>query len=199
MSKQNSFGFTMIELLVVLVLVGILAVVTINHLSQSETLARNLERQVDIAEIHFALEFYHHTNNHYPADLADTGWTGPIIVDPDGEQILSSATESDNEPASAYGVDKPQTSQYSYLAYQCQTDDADQTVEASADEATEIDSETVEASADEATEIDSETVDEDETEDETTKPLQNCQKYVLYSWLEGVDEQLIPFKRVSLN
>jgi prepilin-type N-terminal cleavage/methylation domain-containing protein len=74
MRKLQNKGFTIVELLIVIVVIGILALITITTFTGVTSKARNTERQSDIKAIHGQLEAYKAENGFYPAlaDLNDT-------------------------------------------------------------------------------------------------------------------------------
>jgi type II secretion system protein G len=59
-------GFTIVELLIVIVVIGILAAITIVAYNGIQQRARDSQRRSDIASIQKALELYHADNNGYP-------------------------------------------------------------------------------------------------------------------------------------
>jgi general secretion pathway protein G len=85
LKKQG--GFTLLELLIVIVIIGILALLIIPNITSAPKKARDTKRKTDITQIRKGLEEYFVNNNVYPAALTDlqTG-TAPIIknlpVDP---------------------------------------------------------------------------------------------------------------------
>lgn len=60
-------GFTIVELLIVIVVIGILAAITIVAYNGVQQRARDSKRQSDIAVLQKALEMYHVDNGGYPA------------------------------------------------------------------------------------------------------------------------------------
>jgi prepilin-type N-terminal cleavage/methylation domain-containing protein len=73
-SKKNNNGFTMIELLIVIVIMGILSVVGLGTFRSSQLKARDSKRKTDIRSIGDALEVYYNDFGSYPV-----GQTGNII------------------------------------------------------------------------------------------------------------------------
>ena len=76
LKKRPAAGFTIVELLIVIVVIGILAalvIVTYNGIQQK---ARNTERKTDINALHGQLEAYQAQNGKYPllANVNDTAW-----------------------------------------------------------------------------------------------------------------------------
>lgn len=73
--KRNS-GFTIVELLIVIVVIGILALLVITTYSGIQAKARNSKRQTDIASIQTQLEAFFSQNGYYPSrtDMNSTTW-----------------------------------------------------------------------------------------------------------------------------
>src|SRR5690606_30027571 len=72
-------GFTIIELLIVIVVIGILAALVITTFAGIQERARNTERETDIKAIHSQLESYYAQGAaSYPtlANLQDNSWVG---------------------------------------------------------------------------------------------------------------------------
>src|SRR5438270_4839187 len=75
LKKRNS-GFTIVELLIVIVVIGILALLVITTYSGIQAKARNSKRQADLNSIQTQLEAYFQQNGNYPsyADLSTASW-----------------------------------------------------------------------------------------------------------------------------
>jgi prepilin-type N-terminal cleavage/methylation domain-containing protein len=73
-SKQR--GFTIVELLIVIVVIGILAALVVTTFTGIQQKSRNTERQTDIKAIHGQVEAYYAQNGSYPAmaELNDQAW-----------------------------------------------------------------------------------------------------------------------------
>ncbi len=67
---KKSGGFTLLELLIVIVIIGILAVLIVPNLTAGPKRARDSQRKSDMRNVKTALETYFNDNNTYPA----TGW-----------------------------------------------------------------------------------------------------------------------------
>lgn len=66
-SRDNNVrGFTIVELLIVIVVIGILAAITIVAYNGVQQRARDATRRSDIASIRKALEMFHADNSGYP-------------------------------------------------------------------------------------------------------------------------------------
>ncbi|MGB3945814.1 MAG: prepilin-type N-terminal cleavage/methylation domain-containing protein [Candidatus Saccharimonadales bacterium] len=72
MQKSRS-GFTIVELLIVIVIIGILASITIVAFSGVQARARDSQRQTDITAIRKAMELYFADNGTYPSTHCSLG------------------------------------------------------------------------------------------------------------------------------
>lgn len=74
--KNKQSGFTLVELLIVIVVIGILAALVITTFSGVQQRARNAERQTDVNAVASQLEKYYADNGSYPtaANIADASW-----------------------------------------------------------------------------------------------------------------------------
>jgi len=64
-------GFTIVELLVAIVVIGILITITIASYTSIQARARDSERDSDITQVKIALEKYHAEKSMYPAACVD--------------------------------------------------------------------------------------------------------------------------------
>ncbi len=74
--KKRQEGFTIVELLIVIVVIGILAAIVITTYSGIQAKARNAKRQTDLNSIQTNLEAFYSTSGYYPsyADLNSPTW-----------------------------------------------------------------------------------------------------------------------------
>ncbi len=68
MLKENKKGFTIIELLIVIAIIGLLATISMVALNGARQKSRDAKRLADIRQIQTALELYFNDNNNYPAN-----------------------------------------------------------------------------------------------------------------------------------
>lgn len=111
-SKQK--GFTIVELLIVIVVIGILAGLVVTTFTGIQQKARNTERETDIKAIHGQVEAYYAQNGKYPtlANLNDSSWRSSNMKGLDQEAL--------RDPKAAAGtftlVAAPAANSYSYAA-----------------------------------------------------------------------------------
>ena len=75
--QRRTGGFTLVELLLVIAIIGLLASIVFVGVNAGRSKARDAKRLTDIKAIASALEFYHSDEDHYPVA---TGWvTGCTI------------------------------------------------------------------------------------------------------------------------
>lgn len=104
--KKNNRGFTIVELLIVIVIIGILAALVITTYSGIQKKARDTKRKTDINALHGQVEAYQAQNGKYPtlANLNDAafrsanlkGLDSAALADPTnaGSQTLCSTVQS---------------------------------------------------------------------------------------------------------
>ncbi len=64
--KNKQQGFTIVELLIVIVVIGILAALVITTFTGIQQKARNTERETDVKALHSQIEAYYAQNGYYP-------------------------------------------------------------------------------------------------------------------------------------
>ncbi len=100
--KKRQEGFTIVELLIVIVVIGILAAIVITTYAGIQAKARNAKRQTDLNSVQTNLEAYFQSNGHYPsyADLNSPTWVAAnmksldltALLDPSATCVQSSTT-----------------------------------------------------------------------------------------------------------
>lgn len=113
MLKSIRRGFTIVELLIVIVVIGLLAALVLNTFNGVQADARDTERKTDITSLHSQLEVYFAQNAKYPTaanivDNAVDGWADTnlegldlaALVDP-SDAIVNAAGGYQYTPAPA--------------------------------------------------------------------------------------------------
>lgn len=91
--RDHQKGFTLLELLIVIVIVFVLAVIIVPNLVSGPARARDSQRKSDLRTIKTSLESYYNNNNSYPVSLqALTEGSSPYIktlpTDPKTKQVF---------------------------------------------------------------------------------------------------------------
>ena len=89
--RKRQEGFTIVELLIVIVIIGILATLVIVTFTGTQQKARNSQRQTDINAINSHLASYYAENGSYPDvdDLADATWRSNNMKGLDDEALVA--------------------------------------------------------------------------------------------------------------
>jgi prepilin-type N-terminal cleavage/methylation domain-containing protein len=125
--KNRSKGFTIVELLIVIVVIAILATLVIVTFTGIQQKARDSQRSTDINALDSHLEAYYAQNGYYPTltNLTTASWLTAnmkgldpeSLVSPKGAAILGTASSSTQE---AYGyVATPASCDNAATATQC--------------------------------------------------------------------------------
>ncbi len=87
--KQNQQGFTIVELLIVIVVIGILAALVITTFTGIQKKGRDTERQTDIRAMHGQMEAYYAEHGKYPtlANMNDATWRSTNVKGLDAEAL----------------------------------------------------------------------------------------------------------------
>lgn len=75
LAAKTHKGFTLIELMIAIAVLGILLAIAIPNYSEYVIKARRTEAQSDMMQIQLGLEKWRANNNTYSANLADAGFT----------------------------------------------------------------------------------------------------------------------------
>jgi len=71
--RSHGNGFTLIELMIAVGIIGIISAIGMVGYSQAQKLARDARRKQDLRSIAIALELYYQKNSHYPTSAVG-GW-----------------------------------------------------------------------------------------------------------------------------
>lgn len=104
--KKRSEGFTIVELLIVIVVIAILATLVIVTFSGIQQKARDSQRQTDINALDSHVEAFYAENGAYPTatQIADATWRGKYMKGLDPAALVSpkGANLNDSTKADAY-------------------------------------------------------------------------------------------------
>ena len=95
--KGKSKGFTIVELLIVIIVIGILATLVIALFTSAKKKARDSQRQTDIVALQGYIEGYYAESGKYPtlANINDSAWRGTNM-----EGLDPAALADPNNPTS---------------------------------------------------------------------------------------------------
>ena len=106
-NEQLSLGFTMIELLIVIVILGILSAVGLGAFSSAQLKSRDSNRKSNLKGIATALEVYYNDYGSYPLD--DGGGTGEIAgCGIGGAEVCSYGAQWQDDNGTVYMVQIPE-------------------------------------------------------------------------------------------
>jgi type II secretion system protein G len=76
-SRRSVRGFSLVELLVVVAIIGVLTAIVMTSLSGAKQKARDSKRAADLKSIQLALSLYYADNGMYPKNIYGTGASAP--------------------------------------------------------------------------------------------------------------------------
>lgn len=111
LKKRNS-GFTIVELLIVIVVIGILALLVITTYSGIQAKARNSKRQTDAQTIQTQLEAFFSQNGYYPSltDMNSASWLTTNMKSLDQNALIDPSNPTQSKTLLA----APAAKSYSY-------------------------------------------------------------------------------------
>lgn len=110
--KKRNQGFTIVELLIVIVVIGILALLVITTYSGIQAKARNSKRQTDVASLQTQIEAFFSQNGYYPSltDMNSSTWLTTNMKSLDQNALI----DPSNPTQSKTLVTAPVAKSYSY-------------------------------------------------------------------------------------
>lgn len=97
MNKHNAKGFTLIEILIVISIIGVLSSLTLLGLGSFRASGRDVRRVTDLRQITNALELYYAKVGVYPTTA---GWGTELLKSNGG--VIDSLPKDPNDPATVY-------------------------------------------------------------------------------------------------
>lgn len=82
--KPNEQGFSLIEMMMVVAIVGLLAVVSMRFFGENNNKARRTSVQTTMLDVQAKLERYYVNNRKYTNDLTDLGYSASLYVNAEG-------------------------------------------------------------------------------------------------------------------
>lgn len=124
LKKSSQKGFTIVELLIVIVVIGILAALVLNTFSGVQKRARDTQRQTDVNAIATQLEVYYNDNGTYPsaANITVPNFKGidqGALQPPQSTQTGLKAVSAAPTAAADFGVGTAE--QYLYMCEEAAT------------------------------------------------------------------------------
>ena len=119
LKKRNldNRGFTIVELLIVIVVIGILALLVITTYSGIQAKARNSKRQTDIQSLQTQLEAFFSENGYYPSlgDMNSPTWRAANMKSLDQNALVDPSSNCDPSKTTANCLaSSPSAKVYSY-------------------------------------------------------------------------------------
>ncbi|HEX8182757.1 MAG TPA: prepilin-type N-terminal cleavage/methylation domain-containing protein [Candidatus Saccharimonadales bacterium] len=119
LSKRTQQGFTIVELLIVIVVIGILAALVITTYNGIQQKGRNTERTTDLKAIQGQLEAFYATNGRYPtsANLGSTSATNVAFIQSEMKGLDKEALRDPKATATPLDyslASSPTANKYSY-------------------------------------------------------------------------------------
>lgn len=110
--KKRDQGFTIVELLIVIVVIGILALLVITTYSGIQQKARNSKRQTDVQSIQTQLEAFFSQNGYYPSrtDMNSGAWLGTNMKSLDQNALIDPSNPTQSKTLTS----APAAKSYSY-------------------------------------------------------------------------------------
>lgn len=100
MKLHSNSGFTVLELVLFVLIVGIVVATSLSRVDHEKQNTRNKEREGDIRTLQLAIEAYHAKNAAYPksADLKSVDWVSANLVGVDNSLLTDPNGVSINNP-----------------------------------------------------------------------------------------------------
>ena len=121
LKKRDQSGFTIVELLIVIVVIGILAALVVTTYGGIQAKARDSNRQSDVKALQTQLEAFYATKNYYPAvaDVNSTSWRTANMKSLDAEALIDPSAASGTTTLSTTAASASNNKVYGYVTSGC--------------------------------------------------------------------------------
>ena len=104
-NQTHERGFTLIELMIVMVIIGILATIVAGNFVQVKLRARDAQRKNDLAQMQRTMEAYYNDHGKYPSFLtADMTWGGPFVDSVSGVTYMNQLPNDPQQPTTQFSL-----------------------------------------------------------------------------------------------
>ncbi|HEY1063760.1 MAG TPA: type II secretion system protein [Candidatus Saccharimonadales bacterium] len=119
--QRDQRGFTIVELLIVIVVIGILAALVITTYGGIQAKGRDSQRQSDIKILHSQIELFYADHNFYPAvaDLNNATWRTANMKGLDIEAMVDPSAADGDSDLSSTAASSTNKNVYGYVATGC--------------------------------------------------------------------------------
>ena len=125
-SFKKQGGFTLLELLIVIVIIGILALLIIPNITSAPKKARDTKRKTDVTTVRKSLEEYFVNNNVYPSSSGSLGASGVLAELQAGSAPILKTIPTDPKNSGVYVYTyTPANTDSTYTLKACLENDAD--------------------------------------------------------------------------
>jgi len=119
--KNKSEGFTIIELLIVIVVIGILGLLVVTTYSGIQAKSRNASRQKELKDLQSQIEAFYSQNGYYPnlTDMNSPSWRATNMKNLNDSDLVDPSSNCDPAKQSCLGGDQNGVAkQFEYYATQ---------------------------------------------------------------------------------